>query len=62
MKPIIIPALLLIYLIVMMVLGWPSYCQGQTSPTLYFGGSALCVACIVLLHFHLKRTAKRRKS
>ena len=61
MKAIVIPVVLFIYLVVMMVMGWPSYCEGLTSPMLYFGGSALCLCCIVLLHFHLKRTARRRK-
>lgn len=45
----------------MVVLGWPSYTSGATSGLLYFGGTALCLLCIVLLHFNLKRTAKRRK-
>lgn len=60
MRSIIIPAVLLVYLIVMVVLGWPSYKAGSTSPLLYFGGTALCLICIILLHFNLKR-AKRRK-
>lgn len=45
----------------MVVLGWPSYTSGATSGLLYFGGTTLCLLCIVLLHFNLKRTAKRRK-
>lgn len=60
MKAIIIPAILLVYLVVMVVLGWPSYLSGATSPLLYFGGTALCLGCIVLLHFHLKKMARRR--
>ena len=43
MKAIVIPALLFVYLVVMMVLGWPSYCSGLTSPMLYFGGSAMAL-------------------
>lgn len=62
MRAIIVPAILLIYLIVMVILGWPSYQSGATSPLLYFGGTAICLLCIVLLHFNLKRTAARRKS
>ncbi|MBD5226142.1 MAG: hypothetical protein HDS68_09330 [Bacteroidales bacterium] len=62
MRAIIIPAILLIYLIVMVVLGWPSYQSGATSALLYFGGTAICLLCIVLLHFNLKRTAARRKN
>lgn len=62
MRAIILPGILLVYLIVMVVLGWPSYRSGATSPLLYFGGTALCLLCIVLLHFNLKRAAARRKS
>lgn len=51
--------MLLIYLAVMVVLGWPSYLSGATSPILYFGGTALCVGCIVALHFHLKARGRR---
>ena len=54
MKAIIIPAILFVYLIVMVVLGWDSYVSGATSPLLYFGGTAVCILCIVLLHFNLK--------
>ena len=61
MRAIIIPAILFIYLTVMVVIVWPSYTSGATSGLLYFGGTALCLLCIVLLHFNLKRTAKRRK-
>ena len=61
MRAIIIPGLLLIYLIVMVVLGWPSYASGATSGLLYFGGTALCLGCIVLLHFNLKKAALKRK-
>lgn len=61
-RAIFIPAILLIYLVVMVVLGWPSYLSGATSPILYFGGTALCVGCIVALHFHLKARAHRQTS
>ncbi len=61
MRAIIIPGLLLIYLVVMVVLGWPSYVSGATSGLLYFGGTALCLGCIVLLHFNLKKAALKRK-
>lgn len=61
MRAIVIPGLLLVYLIVMVVLGWPSYQSGATSGLLYFGGTALCLRCIVMLHFNLKRAALRRK-
>ena len=61
-RAIIIPAILSVYLIVMVVLGWPSYVSGATSPLMYFGGTILCVACIVALHFNLKRAAARKKN
>lgn len=55
---VIIPAILLVYLGIMVVLGWESYLCGATSPWLYFGGTALTLACIILLHFHLRRKKK----
>ena len=59
-KAIIIPTVLFIYLIVMVVLGWPSYQSAATSGLLYFGGTAICIVCIVLLHFNLRYAAARR--
>ena len=61
-RAIIIPAILLVYLIVMVVLGWPSYLSGATSPLMYFGGTILCVAFIVALHFNLKLAVARKKN
>lgn len=58
---VIIPALLAAYLGLMLVLGWDGYRCGATSPWLYFGGTAVTVLCIILLHFHLRRTQGRRK-
>lgn len=60
-RPIVIPAVLLIYLAVMVVLGWPDYVRGATSPQLYFGGTALTLAVIVLLHFTLKKQEALRE-
>ena len=60
-RAIIFPLILLAYLIVMIALGYPSYKSGDTSPLLYFGGSVVCLFCIVALHFHLKRTTKRHR-
>ena len=57
----VIPVILLIYLAVMVVLGWPDYVRGATSPALYFGGTALTIAVIVLLHFNLKKREEYRK-
>lgn len=60
-KEILIPGLLLIYLGVMLVSGWPSYRAGTVSALSYFGGTALTLVCIALLYFNLRRTAARRR-
>lgn len=57
----IIPAILFIYLCVMVWLGYPDYVSGATSPALYFGGTAFTVLVIVLLRINLKKRAKYRK-
>ena len=57
----VIPVILLIYLAVMVVLGWPDYVRGATSPALYFGGTALTIGVIILLHFNLKKREEYRK-
>lgn len=62
LRSILIPLALLVYLAVMVVLGWPSYECGATSGLLYFGGTAVTLACIVALHFHLRRRIGRRHS
>lgn len=54
-KSVWIPALLALYLIVFVVLGWGSFVAGLTSPLLYLGGTAVVAICIALLHFHLKK-------
>ena len=51
LRSILIPLVLLVYLAVMVVLGWPSYECGATSGLLYFGGTAVTLTCIVALHF-----------
>ena len=58
---VIIPAILAIYLVVMVVLGYDSYLSGATSPMLYFGGTVLVAVCIILLHFHLKKREATKK-
>ena len=60
LRSILIPLVLLVYLAVMVVLGWPSYECGATSGLLYFGGTAVTLTCIVALHFHLRRRIGRR--
>ena len=62
-KSVWIPALLALYLIVFVVLGWRSFVAGLTSPLLYLGGTAVVAISIALLHFHLKkRESEDRKS
>lgn len=60
-RPVIIPALLLAYLAVMAVLGWPDYRAGGISATHYFGGIAITLACIGLLRLNLLRARRRRE-
>lgn len=57
----LVPAVLLIYLGVMVYLGYPDYIAGATSPWLYFGGTAFTILVIVLLRFNLKKRAQYRK-
>lgn len=58
---VVIPAILAIYLVVMVVMGWDSYLSGATSPILYFGGTVVVAICIILLHFHLRRREDAKK-
>ena len=58
----IVPLLLLIYLGVMVWLGYPDYVAGATSPWLYFGGTAFTLMVIILLRFNLKKRAQYRKA
>lgn len=60
-RPVILPALLLVYLIVMAVLGWSNYRAGGISPMLYFGGIAITLICIYLLRLNLLRAERRRE-
>ena len=54
-KSTLIPALLLVYLAVMSVIGWKNFVSGESSPLYYFGTIGITLAIIVLLHFNLKR-------
>lgn len=58
---VIVPLILAVYLVVMVILGWDSYRAGATSPVLYFGGTAVVAACIVMLHRHMRRREEKRK-
>ena len=57
----VIPAVLLVYLAVMVWLGYPDYVAGATSPALYFGGTAFTLLVIVLLRFNLKKREQYRR-
>lgn len=57
----VIPCILVVYLGVMIYLGYPDYKAGLTSPWLYFGGSIFTLAVIILLRFNLKRRTKLRQ-
>ena len=54
-KSVWIPALLALYLIVFVVLGWRSFVAGLTSPLLYLAGTAVVAVIMALHHFHLKK-------
>lgn len=57
----VVPAVLFVYLAVMVYLGYPDYVAGATSPWLYFGGTAFTVLVIILLRFNLKKRAEYRR-
>lgn len=58
----LIPLLLVIYLGVMVWLGWPDYVAGATSPWLYFGGTAFTLLVIFLLRINLKKREQYRNA
>lgn len=58
----IVPAILFVYLAVMVYLGYPDYVAGATSPWLYFGGTAFTILVIVLLRLNMKKRAQYRKA
>lgn len=57
----LVPAILFIYLAVMVWLGYPDYVAGATPAWLYFGGTAFTILVILLLRFNLKKRAQYRK-
>lgn len=56
-----IPAILLIYLAVMSVIGYKGLSTGQTSPLQYYCTIAATLAIIVLLHFFIKKRERLRR-
>lgn len=57
----LIPAILLVYLAVMAVMGYPEYAAGRQSALYYFGIIAITLIVLVLLHFSLKRRERLRE-
>lgn len=56
----LVPVLLLVYLAVMAVIGWPEYASGRSSALYYFGVIGATLAVIFLLHLNLKKREKMR--
>lgn len=57
----VVPAILFVYLCVMVWLGYPDYVAGATPAWFYFGGTAFTILVIVLLRINLKKRAEYRK-
>ncbi len=57
----LIPAILLVYLAVMSVIGYGGYSKGNMSALEYFGIIAVTLVVIILLHFNLKRRERLRR-
>ena len=57
----LVPTILLIYLGVMVYLGYPDYVAGATSPWLYFGGTVFTLVVIWFLRINLKKREQYRK-
>lgn len=60
-RAVLIPAILLVYLAVMSVMGWEGYTSGRTSALMYFGVIAVTLGIIVLLHFTIKKRERLRR-
>lgn len=57
----LVPLLLLVYLAVMAVIGWPEYASGRSSALYYFGVIGATLLVIGLLHLNLKKREKLRR-
>lgn len=57
----VVPVILLVYLAVMVWLGYPDYVAGATPAWLYFGGTAFTIVIIFLLRINLKKRAEYRR-
>ena len=60
-RSVLIPAVLLVYLVVMACIGYPEYAAGRTSALEYFGVIAITLVVLVLLYFSLRRRERYRE-
>ncbi|MDE6161355.1 MAG: hypothetical protein K2F77_06830 [Muribaculaceae bacterium] len=60
-RSVLIPAVLLVYLVVMACIGYPEYAAGRTSALYYFGVIAITLVVLVLLYFSLRRRERYRE-
>lgn len=56
-----LPAVLLVYLAVMSVIGYSDFASGKFTPLYYFGVIGATLVVIILLHFSLKRRERLRR-
>lgn len=60
-RPVVIPALLFVYLVVMAVLGLDGLRSGQTTLAAYIATIVITLGVIILLHFFLKKRERLRR-
>lgn len=60
-RPIFIPTVLAVYLVIMAVIGLQGLQTGETSLLQYIGTIVITAGIIILLHFHLKKRDRLRK-
>ncbi len=59
-RPVFIPLVLTVYLVIMSVIGLEGLRNGQTSFIQYIGTIVITAGIIILLHFHLKKRERLR--
>ena len=60
-RPVFIPAVLAVYLVIMSVIGLNGLKTGEMSLTQYIGTIVITAGIIALLHFHLKKRERLRR-
>ncbi len=60
-RPVFIPAVLAVYLVIMSIIGLQGLKTGETSLAQYIGTIVITAGIIVLLHFHLKKRERLRR-